>query len=576
MPRPLLLLSLCLAFLAALVPASGTAQTRKPNILLILTDDHGWPELGLHGNREIETPNLDRLAGEGVRLNRYYTCPVCTPTRAALMTGRYPQRTGAIDTYMGRDTMAASEVTLAEVLRKAGYATGITGKWHLGRYMRYHPNERGFDRFFGFWQYGFINRYFDSPELWEGKRPVTTEGYVTDVLTDEAIRFVEDNRERPFFLYVPFNAPHGPNQAPDALVQKYVRKGLPLTDAQIYGMIDSIDQNVGRLLGTVDRLGLRDDTLVVFTTDNGFVSSRYTAGLRGKKGSVFEGGIRVPFFARWPGKIPAGKQVAAPVQNIDLFPTLCEIARAPLPADRKLDGRSILPLLRNGEGESPHRYLFHQWTRVRPNPDQNWAVHEGRWKLANGLLFDLETDPGETRDLAADQPQRVREMRQAFLDWFNDVTAGQDYQRVPIEVGRPDENPVEIDLTWGEAKGEKVRPLYRHYNRDCITDWSVPGDAVEWKIDVTRPGRYAVELTYGCPPADAGGTYTLRAGPARLTAKTEPGGRNSVYLRRDVGELTLRPGPAVLRMEAVTVPGRALMELHKVRLRYLRTGPQDP
>jgi arylsulfatase A len=542
-------------------------QARKPNVILIMTDDQGWPELGVHGNRDIETPNLDRLAGEGVRLTRYYASPVCTPTRAALMTGRYPQRSGAIDTYMGRDTMAADEVTLAEVLKKAGYRTGHVGKWHLGRYMRYHPNNRGFDHFFGFWQYGFINRYFDSAELWENRTPVITHGYVTDVLTNDAVRFVEENRAGPFFLYLAYNAPHSPFLAPDDLSAKYLKKGLELRDAQIYAMIDSIDRNVGRLLQTVDRLGVRDDTLVIFCTDNGHVSGHYSAGLRGRKGSVFEGGIRAPFLARWPGRIPAGRTVDAPVQHVDVFPTLCEAAGAPIPADRRIDGRSFLPLLGLGRGEAPRRYLYHQWTRVKPDPDRNWAIHEGRWKLADGMLFDLETDPGEQTDLASRHPGKVAELRKAFLDWFNDVTAGRTYERLPIEVGREDENPVEIDLTWGDPRGEKVQPRYRNYNRDFVADWTVKGDAVEWKIDVVRAGRYEVELTYGCPPADAGGRFRLTAGGASLEGATQAGGGENVYVRRSAGFIELPKGPAVLRMEAVSIPGRALMELHELRLR---------
>jgi arylsulfatase A len=566
MLRPLL----CILTLCALLVASAPtrAADRPPNILFILTDDQGWPELGVHGNKDLDTPNLDRLAAEGVRLTRFYASPVCSPTRAALMTGRYPQRTGAIDTYLGRDTLAADEVTLAEVLKKAGYRTGQFGKWHLGRYARYHPQSRGFDEYFGFWQYGFINRYFDSDELFEGRTPVTTAGYVTDILTDRAIRFLQENRGRPFFCYLPYNAPHSPNQAPDALVAKYLQRGVKLNDAQIYGMIDAVDQNVGRLLGVVDRLGLRENTLVVFMTDNGFVSSHFTAGLRGKKGSVFEGGVRVPLFARWPGKIPAGKVVDTPAQHIDLFPTFCEVAGAPIPAGPKLDGVSILPLLRNAGGPAPHRYLFHQWTRTRPSADENWAVHEGSLKLANGMLFDLASDPGEKTNLAARMPEKTAELRRAFLDWFADVTRGQAYERVPIEIGRADENPVEIDISWADPKGG-VKPRYRHYNRDYTEDWSHPGDALAWKVDVVRDGRYEVVLEYGCRGEDAGGRYRISLGSSSLEAATEAGGGPNTYVTHRAGVIRLKRGPGTLEMTALRVPGQSLMELHRVWLRRL-------
>lgn len=565
--RARVLLFSLLACLCCLTAAGSSVMAgRKPNVVLILTDDQGWPELGVHGNPVLETPNLDRLAREGVRFSRFYASPVCTPTRAALMTGRYPQRTGAIDTYMGRDTLAADEVTLADVLRKAGYRTGQFGKWHLGRYARYHPQSRGFDDYFGFWQYGFINRYFDSDELFEGRTPVTTAGYVTDVLTDRAIRFVETHRERPFFLYVPYNAPHSPNLSPDALTAKYLRKGLTLPDAQIYGMIDSIDQNVGRLVRSLDTAGVRDNTLVLFMTDNGFVSNHFPAGLRGRKGTVFEGGIRVPLIANWPGKLPAGRVVDTPAQHVDLFPTLCEVAGARPPESRKLDGASIWPLMREGGGPAPHRYLFHQWSRVRPKADENWAIHEGQWKLVNGLLFDLATDPGEARDRAGEHPEKAAELRRAFLAWFSDVTAGQAYQRVPIEIGRADEDPVELDLTWAEPLGN-VRPQYRHYNRDRTTGWNAPGDGLAWKVDVVRAGRYTVELTYGCPTQDAGGRCVVSLGRTRLTAEIRAGGGPDVYVQRDVGEIALATGTGTLEIRALSVPGRSLMELHKVRLR---------
>jgi arylsulfatase A len=562
-PFPILL-ALCFAVIFS-TPSFAEAP---PNVVLIMTDDQGWFDLGVHGNTTIETPILDRLAGEGVRFSRYYACPVCTPTRAALMNGRYPQRSGAIDTYQGRDTMDAAEITLGQVFRRRGYRTGIFGKWHLGRYMKYHPNSRGFDEFLGFWQYGFINRYFDSDELFHNRERIAATGYITDVLTDAAIDFIRASRGHPFFLYVPYNAPHSPYLAPDAGVDRYLRKGLPLKEAQIYAMITSIDGNVGRLLKALDDLKLRENTVVIFQTDNGGVSAHFKAGLRGNKGSVYEGGIRVPLFVRWPGRFPAGAVVDAPSHVVDLFPTLCGLIGAPPPDDRVLDGRSLLPLLEKGGGKSPHPYLFHQWTRVRPKPDENWAVHEGKTlKLANGALYDLEADPGETKDLAAERPEDVRRLRGEFEKWFADVTAGRDYGRVPIEAGRDDENPVEIDVTWGEPAGKKVAPRYRNYLRDAVEDWSEAGDAVRWAIDVTRAGRYEVTLTYGCAPEDAGGTYRVAAAGASFDGAARATAGRLVFVPRVVGALDLPAGPATLEIKALTIPGRELMTLHKVWLR---------
>jgi len=550
-----------LVFLGATVSRSA-----PPNVVLIMTDDQGWFDVGFHGNPHVATPALDRLASESVRFTRFYAEPVCTPTRAGLLTGRCFQRTGAIDTYMGRDTLSASEITLGQMFQRRGYRTGIFGKWHLGRYRKYHPNQRGFDEFLGFWQYGFINRYDDSDELFWNARPVVTTGYISDVLTDAAIAFMEESCDRPFFLYVPYNAPHSPYLVPDEEIRPYLDKGLPLGEARIYGMVTRLDRNIDRILNAIDSKGLRENTVVLFLTDNGGVSQFFKAGLRGNKGSVYEGGIRVPLLARWPGHFPAGATVGAMAHVTDLFPTLCEIIGAEVPADRPIDGKSLLKHMTDGGGPSPHAFLFHQWTRVRPDPDRNWAVRDGRFKLVEGALYDLETDPGESRDIASEHPETVGRLRNAFLSWFNDVTADQEYQRVPIEVGRADENPVELDVTWAEPVGRNVKPTYRRYIRDAITDWTEPGDAVRWRIEVTRPGRYEIELSYGIDPGQEGSRFEIVAGDQKLENTVCPGPGREVFQRVKVGELDIPAGSTTLEIRAQRIAGKELMQLHKVWL----------
>jgi arylsulfatase A len=553
--------------------AAGLAAERPPNFVFILTDDQGWFDVGIHGNPVIQTPVLDELARDGVRFSQFYAAPVCTPTRAGLMTGRCFPRTGAIDTYMGRDVLAASEVTLPSLLQKQGYRTGCFGKWHLGRYAKYHPNARGFDEFFGFWQYGFINRYLDSDELFHNRARVATTGYITDVLTDAAIAFLRANRDRPFFLYLPYNAPHDPHLVPDSYLAEYLRKGVPLADARVYGMVTAIDDNVGRLLKALDEAGLRERTVVVFMTDNGGVTHFQKCGLRGNKGSVYEGGIRVPLFVRWPGHFPAGAVVSAMAQYVDLFPTFCDLAGAPLPADRKLDGKSLLPLLRNGGGPGSHQFICQQWCRVAPNPDTNWMIRDASYKLVNGELYDLNRDPGETTNLAPQHPALVQQLRAQFQQWFADVTGGMDYsQRVPIEVGREDENPVELDVTWATPVGRKIRPAYRRYIRDSVEQWSQVGDAVRWSIEVVRAGNYEVTLDYGCRPADAGGRFAVSAGAQRLVGAVEATIARDVFRERTLGRLKLKRGPAALEIRSLAIPGEELMSLHKVWLRRLEGG----
>ncbi len=555
----------------------GNAESKRaPNVILILTDDQGWYEIGVNGNHNIRTPVMDRLASEGVRFTHFYASPVCSPTRASLMTGRHYQRTGAVDTYLGRDVMHTDEVTLGQVFQKSGYRTGCFGKWHLGRYMKYHPQNRGFDDYFGFWQYGFINRYDDSDELWSGKQPVFTPGYITDVLTDQAIEFIHQNQSRPFFLYLPYNSPHVPHLVPDRFIEPYLKRGVPLAEARIYGMIESIDSNIGRLLKTVDDRGLRDDTIVLFMSDNGGIGHFDKLGLRGLKGSCYEGGVRVPFFARWPGRFPAGSVTDAMAQHIDILPTLCELTGAPLP-ERQLDGKSLAPLLKSGGGVSPHDHLFHQWNRGHPvltsvagdtELKASWAIRNahGQKLLMTGELYDLATDPGESRNLAEQNPDIVHELQGHVNRWFADVTRGQTYALVPIQVGREDENPIEIDLTWGVPSGKQVRPLYRNYNRDIVDRWSVAGDSVTWELEVTKSGEYEVRLNYGCRPTD-GGILKIEAGASTLVHSVIATAGREIFRPLVVGSLNLRRGKANLVLTAQSVKGQEIMALHKIWLR---------
>ena len=272
------------ALLAAIVAIGKSDAAEKPNIVLIMTDDQGYGDLGFHGNEKIDTPVLDRLAQESVRFDRFFVCPYCTPTRAALMTGRYPLRTGAASVTRGLETVRSEEVTIAEVLRAVGYATGCFGKWHIGEHYPNHPNGQGFEEFFGMPQ-GHWDNYFD-PKLEHNGRTVQTRGFITDVISDYAVRFIEEQRDRPFLCYVSYNAPHTPHQVPDRYFDKYTARGLDSRTAAIYGMVENIDENVGRLLESLDELRLADRTIVLFLSDNGAEGpegSRYNAGMRGMK-----------------------------------------------------------------------------------------------------------------------------------------------------------------------------------------------------------------------------------------------------------------------------------------------------
>ncbi len=572
-----------LGFLLLAVPAMSA---EKPNILFVLTDDQGWWDVGMRGNKDLDTPVLDALSEESVDFSRFYAAPVCAPTRAGLMTGRYCFRTGLYNTRFGGDTLGLSEVTIAEQLKKAGYRTGCFGKWHLGKYAPYQPHHRGFDEFLGHY-HGHIDKYDYPDQIVHNGKPVEARRYVTDLFTDAAIEFIETNQKQPWFCYLPFNAPHSPwvvgtshdGQARgDLLINKYLKRGLELREARIYAMIDIIDQNVGRLLKTLDELKLTDNTVVLFMTDNGGVSRHFKAGLRANKGSIYEGGVRVPLFVRWPKHFPAGGRVEAQCSHVDLFPTFCELAGVPLPDDRKIDGMSLLPLLEAGSGQRHHKYVYHTWDRYFPNPNDRWAISDQRWKLAcqirrgetatekNWQLFDLDADLAEKNNLADKHPEIVRRLRAEFLRWFDDVTDGVEYRPVPIPVGHAAEPLVEIQPSWAKWQGKNVTYVFRGYDWDTIEGWKEAGEHATWKLDVLRGGTYEVAISYG-RSARGGGTLRLSVGDQTVECTPPTTPTADVFTRLDVGTLVLSKGPATLKAEVVTAHGTELLRLNRIFLR---------
>tara|TARA_R110002049_G_scaffold285698_4_gene466935 strand:+ start:46393 stop:48192 length:1800 start_codon:yes stop_codon:yes gene_type:complete len=591
-------LSVCFWMLLS-VPARSA---EKPNILFVLTDDQGWWDLGMRGNEDIDTPVIDAFSREGVDFTRFYAAPVCAPTRAGIMTGRFCFRTGLYNTRFGGDTMGIDEITMAEMMKKAGYRTGCFGKWHLGKYAPYQPHNRGFDEFLGHY-HGHIDEYDYPDQIVHNGRPVEARRYVTDLFTDAAIEFIETSGDQPWFCFVPFNAPHSPHVVGtshdgqprgDQLIGKYLSRGLNLHEAQIYAMIDLIDQNVGRLLNRLDELDLSDDTVVLFMTDNGGVSKHFKAGLRSNKASIFEGGVRVPLLVRWPGHFPAGGRVDAQCSHVDLFPTFCELAGVPVPSDRKIDGRSLLTLLENGKGSQHHEYVYHAWDRFFPNPDYRWAISDQRWKLAcqvqrtgaakrvganaavasetptrkDWQLFDLENDISEKNNLVKEHPQIADRLRAEFLRWFEDVTDGVEYQPVPIPVGHPDEPLVEIQPSWATWSGDNIEYVFRGYDWDTIEGWKSPQENATWRLDVQRAGTYDVMVSYG-RSARGGGTLELSARDESIKFVPSVTPTADVFARERIGQLNLKQGLTELKAEVIQAHGSELMRLNRIFLQRL-------
>ncbi|RMF28102.1 MAG: hypothetical protein D6765_06480, partial [Bacteroidetes bacterium] len=407
-----------------------------PNVVLILTDDQGAGDLSLVGNDSLHTPYLDRLGRESVQFERFYVSPVCAPTRASLLTGRYHLRTGCTWVTHRREVMRAEETTLAEVLRAAGYATGLFGKWHNGEQYPNDPLGQGFDEFFGF-SGGHLNNYFD-PTLQHNRETVKAPGYITDILTDKAIDFIARNSRRPFFCYLPYNVPHSPLQVPDKYFQHVKARGLSDYNAAIYGMLENLDDNIGRLLHALDSLGLRENTIVVFTSDNGPNGERFNLGMKGRKGSVDEGGVRVPLFIRFPaGGWKPNLTLRPLAAHIDLMPTLLDLCGITPPDSIHFDGQSLTPLLdgfANLEQWSQRLlFTFPIGRRLSPQPG---AVRSDRyrWVLERDSsihLYDMTQDPAQENDLAEQLPGLTATLGDAYAQAFQDVSAG-DLQPPPI------------------------------------------------------------------------------------------------------------------------------------------------
>ncbi|NOT58641.1 MAG: arylsulfatase [Acidobacteria bacterium] len=562
-----------------LLAALSFAQpARRPNILLILSDDQGYGDLSLHGNPYLTTPHIDRFAKGGIQFERFFVSPLCAPTRAALLTGRYSLRTGVWGVTHNKEAMRPEETTIAEILKGAGYRTGIFGKWHNGEQFPYTPPGQGFDEFLGFHN-GHWNNYFDS-DLLRGTQFVKTKGYITDVLTDEAMRFMTKHRAQPFFAYVPFNAPHAPYQVPDKYFDKYKAKGLDDTLASVYGMVENIDDNVARLLAHLDALKLRENTIVIFMTDNGAQTDRFNAGMRGRKGSVHEGGSRVPFFLQFPARFKTPRTVATISAHIDVLPTLLELCNVALPQDLALDGRSLVPLLENKP--LPERTLFvsnNGSNEVKMFPgaartQQYRLVNEGR----GYELYDLLADSAQKQNLAKDKPEITAQLSQAYEAWFRDVSK-KGFTRFPIPVGYAAENPVLINAPQASFTGKVRFQGKQGWANDWLTDWTNDSDEISWELEVVKAGDYEIELRYLAPDigsdvmiAISDGKNSAKAAIAKTTItnhpvipdrvpRTEVPERN--WVEAKIGKLTLSQGRATLRL---TKTGSGAVEVKALRL----------
>ncbi|NOY95469.1 MAG: arylsulfatase [Chlorobi bacterium] len=561
----------------------------KPNVVIILSDDQGWGDLSINGNTNLHTPNIDNLADNGVIFDRFFVCPVCSPTRAELLTGRYHPRGGVYSTSEGGERLDLDETTIAEVFKEAGYSTAAYGKWHNGMQPPYHPNARGFEDFYGFCS-GHWGNYF-SPMLEHNGEIVKGNGFIIDDLTEKGIRFIEKNKGRPFFLYLPFNTPHSPMQVPDrwwgkfegAKLEKLNRdpekEDLQHTRAAL-AMCENIDWNVGRLIKKIKTLGIEENTIILYFSDNGPNGWRWNGGMKGKKGSTDEGGVRSPLIIKWDGKIQPGKSIHQIAGVIDLLPTLTDLTGINFNFEKPLDGISLKPFILGGDSKTDGRLLFSHWGK-------RTSVRSQQFRLdSEGRLFDMENDPGQTTDVSELHPGIAKKLKQAKITWENEVLAelpDEDTRTFPI--GHPDFKFTQIPARDGTPHGNIKRS--NHFpNCSFFTNWVSTEDKITWEGEVLADGLFEVTIYYTCPEKDVGATFELSFGQDKLTGKIteaynppltgmehDRAKRIESYVKDfkplNIGTIHLKKGNGILTLKAVDIPGSRVMDFRLLMLKRI-------
>ncbi len=586
----------CFLFLVILsFIAKAHGQTRgssKPNVLVILTDDQGWGDLSLNGNVNLSTPNIDSLAREGAVVDSFYVCQVCAPTRAEFLTGRYYPRTGVSGVSVGQERLNPEETTLADVFQAAGYATGCFGKWHNGTQSPYHPNDRGFDEFYGFTS-GHWGHYF-SPPLDRNGQIVRGEGFVVDDFTNQAIRFIKAHRETPFFCYLPLNTPHSPMMVPDRFYEKFKGSDLPmrhmdsdredpLMTRAALAMVENIDWNVGRILAVLSDLKLDEETIVIFFSDNGPNSYRWNGGMKGKKGAIDEGGVRSPCLVKWPHAIPGGLVVEQIAGAIDWLPTLLELTGVKTVIESPIDGVSFAPWLLGKETEVDERTIF----SVRKN---QVSVRRGSFRLDDsGRLFDVKKDPGQKVDVSARHPgltEQLTELANAHREEMAEEF--KNYVDRPFTVGYRELTvlPARDGIPHGAIERSSKAP-----NNSFFENWSDESGSITWDIDIHEGGVFEAVLFYTCRQEDLGAKVLLQLERNQPDAASVPSLRMEIsqafdpalydkskervekshYFVKDfkplsLGKLQLPEGRAILRLSAEDFVGDEAVDVHSIQL----------
>ncbi|NQU85526.1 MAG: arylsulfatase [Mariniphaga sp.] len=558
----------------------------QPNIILIVTDDQGWGDLSFNGNTNLHTPNIDKLAENGVSFDRFYVCPVCSPTRGEILTGRYHLRGGVYSTSAGGERLDLDETTIAEIFKQAGYSTAAYGKWHNGMQAPYHPNARGFDDFYGFCS-GHWGNYFD-PVLEHNGEIVKGNGFIIDDLTNRAIDFIGKNRNNPFFLYLPYNTPHSPMQVPERFWKKFEDKKLEMvyqgeqneninfTKAAL-AMCENIDWNVGRITKAIDSQNLSENTIIIYMSDNGPNGWRWNGEMKGRKGSTDEGGVRSPLFIKWEGNIKPGtvQQISG---AIDLLPTLTSLTTIDFNPEKELDGIDLSEHILKDNNKISNRLIFSHW-------GNRTSVRNQQFRLDNNdKLFDMQNDPGQTKDVSKLFIDIKEKMVLAKSNWENIVLSELpkiDTRSFPI--GHPEFVFTQVPARDGQAHGN-IQRSNRYPNCSFFTNWISTEDKITWDAEVLADGDFEVILYYTCSEQDIGSTFELSFGNEKLIAQiTKANNPPLIGMENDrdpriesyvkdfkpmkMGTIHLSKGKGELDLKATKITGSHVMDFRMLILK---------
>ncbi|OWW24497.1 N-acetylgalactosamine 6-sulfate sulfatase [Zobellia sp. OII3] len=572
---------LLLFFLLVACNQKTVVEEKKPNVIVILSDDQGWGDFSLHGNTNLSTPNIDDMARSGAQFRNFYVQPVCSPTRAEFLTGRYSPRGGVYSTSAGGERLDLDEVTIADVFKHAGYNTAAYGKWHNGMQYPYHPNGRGFNTFYGFTS-GHWGNYF-SPVLDLNGSITHGNGYLTDDLTTHAISFIKENKTNPFFLYLPMNTPHAPMQVPDVWYDKF--KDIELTNLAVeeYGenieftkaalaMCENIDWNVGRILETLSTLNLEENTIVVYFNDNGPNEYRWNGRMKGKKSSTDEGGVRSPLFVKWPKRIKGKKIIDNLSGAIDLLPTLVDLANIQYKTNKPIDGVSLKEVLLSEDNILEDRVLVNQWKDKISIRNQEFRLDH------NNALFNIELDREQENDVSNQYPDMVKTLVDVKEKYINDVLSElPEYDTRSYPLGHPETKFTQFHAGDARGHGNIVRSN-RFPNCSFLTNWKDIEDVITWDVEVMESAEYKVTLYYTCKQGNEGSELTLSLNESQLGFTIEEPHdpplegmendrvkRKSSYVKDfkplEIGTIPLRKGFGELVLKADKMAGSEVIDV---------------